>query len=156
MFGWLQKKFTTTQLNEVESFLRSLRGAEQGVIDLVCGAQMYWAAFYAAPQRAKDLYFMENWILEQSFFPVELGSNIRALQKQGTTSSVPGLMVWLHSSRALLTPELRLSGRMLWAELVKASGEAEQLAYEMCGVGGYDPLPFDRTRVPFGLEPLAR
>ena len=158
MLGWLKKKFLATQLQESESFLRSLRGADQGVIDMVSAAQMTWAAFYADPNRSKNLYEMESWINADLTFPVGLGSSIRDLQKQKATSSVPGLMVWLHSARALFEPELRLGGRQIWAELAEATDEAESLAFDMCAASGRASprMAFDRTRIPRGLESLER
>jgi hypothetical protein len=99
---------------------------------------------------------MEGWIDGQIGFPIELGSVIRGLQKQNRTTSVPGLMLWLHTARAFLTPELRFTSRQLWNEVAKASNEANAIAIELCAATGHIPLAFDCRRVPSGMEPLDR
>ncbi len=161
MFKWLEKRFSNTQREEAQRFLDSLRGAEDGVVDMASATAMYWAAYYQA--KGTDLYEMEAWIEDKLLFPMELGSGIKELQKSGSSASAVGLMVWLHSARALMYPELRMLGRDIWSELVKASEEADDMADEMVsaaqsttGVPLILSFKTDRHRVPMGLGPITR
>ena len=152
--SWLEKKFASSQQVEAEQFLTSLRGADNDLLDMIAGAQLYWAAFYS--KKGIDLYEMETWIQSRLMFPSEIAGLIKGLQKQRTTGSVPGLMVWLHSSRALLWPELRLAGRQIWQELSKATDMAERLAVDMCIASHVSIQVCDRRRIPGGLEAIRR
>lgn len=154
IFKWLVSKATDVQQGEASRLLTSLRGADNELIDLVSAQTMYWANFYR--KQGLDLYNMADWILSDTMFPVKVVAIIKDLQKQGSPTSTVGLQIWLHSARALITPELRLVGRELWAELVKAGPEAEVLAHEMSMAGNIPPWFDDRTAVPVGLEPISR
>ncbi len=152
--AFFEKRAIRAMHEEAQNFLRSLQGADIEVLDLVAASQMHWASFYY--DRGKRVYEMEEWIRGEMFFPLEINRAIQSLQKQGTKSAVPGLMVWLHSSRALLYPEQRLDGRLIWLELKKASQSAEMLAFDFCRSTNTPPTQLDRTVVPLGLEPLTR
>lgn len=153
MFKWLDKKFSNTQREEATRFLDSLRGADIGVIDMISAQAIYWANFYYA--EGLDLYDMEGWIMSNMMFPAQLVSNIKTLQRDGSMSNV-GLQVWLHSSRALLYPELRVFGRDIWAELAKATPDARAMADEMHMQTRLLPEYLDPQKVPSGLEKLSR
>jgi len=107
---------------------------------------------------SEQMIFQKDYM----FFPVEVGQMIKAQQKQNTTSSTPGLMVWLFSARALLEPQLRLTGREVWAELARATDLSEALADEMRratimnGALEISDRIFDKDLVPLGLENLER
>lgn len=154
MFGWLEKRMSRTMRDEADRFLVSLKGADQGALDVVAATTLYWASFYAS--KGRDLYAMELWLPKEMLFPTEIVSSIKALQKGGGQSSVPGLMVWLHSARALLYPELRLAGREIWAELEKATPDGQALAEELAAANGKFPIVSSISQIPFGLERLDR
>ena len=152
IFNWLNKKAEQSQQYEADRFLTSLRGADTAVIDSILGTAMFWAAIYKT--KSVDLYGMEEWLPEKPLFPTELGKMIKVQQKQGTNSAATGLMVWLFSARALLYPELRLSGRNIWEQLGRAGLQAERLAMMSCSEMGIQSPWIDIFRVPDGLEKL--
>ncbi|MBA4206872.1 MAG: hypothetical protein C0457_17930 [Polymorphum sp.] len=154
--SWLEKRAIKAQQDEVAAFLLSLKGADAFVIDSVAAATMTYGKYFEG--KGKDVYNMAYWIAEKEFmaFPLEIGYMIRVQQQQKTVSSTPGLMVWLFSARALLEPQLRLSGRELWSELARATDESEELAEDMCEVMNLPSAGLDRYRIPIGLEVLQR
>lgn len=154
MFGWLEKRTSASMRDDADRFLVSLKGADQMALDTVAATAAYWASYYAS--KGRDLYSMESWLLSHKLFPVELVSSIKTLQKSGSASSAPGLMVWLHSARALLYPDLRLGGRNIWSELAKASPDAQGLADELAAATGRFLIVCHVSQVPSGLEPLDR
>ena len=154
IFGWLAKKAEQSQRDEAERFLVSLRGGEIGIINAVHGSAMFWAVF--CERQGSDVYNMEQWILSKPFFPTEIGKLIKAQQKQGTNTAATGLMVWLFSARALLYPELRLSGREIWGQLIRSTIDSELQAEETCRAMGYPIDSVDRTKIPLGLQKLDR
>ena len=150
VFGWLNRKFEKSQRDEVDRFLISTRGADTEVVDLILGYTMFWAAFYA--DLSKELYVLEDWIQEDLMFPVQLGKHIRIQQAARNAPSATGLMVWLYSARALMYPELRLSGRQLWSELSRSTDGSEEFARHLASQAGYSNYRFDRFRIPEGLQ----
>lgn len=154
MFKWVASKAANAQREEASRFLDSIRGADQGVIDMTMATTMYWACFYAG--KNKNLYEMESWIDAEKLFPVELISNIKTLQRNGTPASAVGLHVWVHSARALMHPELRLMGRYIWSELTKANVGCREITYEVCEKAGILPVFTNPLQVPYGLEELSR
>ena len=152
---WLTSKMIRVQQHEAEAFLTSLKGADVAVIDMTLAVTMHWAEFYKA--RNRDLYLMANWIEHDLAFPLELNRSIRDQQKQGAPMAATGLMVWLHSARALCEPQLRLLGRQIWEELASASVESEAIASDLAAASQELGVPvdngvFDYRRVPLGLE----
>lgn len=58
-----------------------------------------------------------------------MGNIIRIYQKENMNQSALGIMVWLHSLRAVVYPEIRQLGREMWVELARGFPYAsEQLA----------------------------
>jgi hypothetical protein len=156
MFGWLKRHVENTVKYETERFTMSLKGADVDVLNMVCGTAMLWATFYKA--KGYDFYEMEDWIgkKEHMMFPTQLVSHIKTLQEQKTFSSVPGVVVWLSSLRALRHPELRIYGRQIWQELQNCTFEAENISIELSAHMGLKNSICNRLRVPTGLEPLSR
>lgn len=62
------------------------------------------------------------------FVPFKLNRLIQQYQRDGAPILAAGVMVWLHSARAILQPELRLTGREMWRELVRGWPHIEDAA----------------------------
>lgn len=127
---------------EMEQFLNSLKGADQLVIDMTAANAFLWATHFKL--RGIDLFTAETWLPQQISFPIQLHKLLRDQQKQQFFSSATGLMVWLHTCRALTYPELRFIGREMWKELSKASDEANDLYIDMI-------IAMDLTRIEYAI-----
>lgn len=121
MFGWLGQKFqhwaADKQRDEMQRFVTSLRGQtaeELGVVVL-----MATIVRLTVEERTLPPTLLEGLSHTEAdlYAPLHIGRLIKDLQKQGSMPQAAGAMVWLHSVRAILTPELRLLGREMWAEL---------------------------------------
>jgi hypothetical protein len=150
VFGWLNRKFEKSQRDEVERFLVSTRGADTEVVDMIHGYTMFWAAFYS--DLSIDLYNLEDYLPNNLLFPAQLVKHIKLQQSENNQPSATGLMVWLYSARALMYPELRLSGRQLWGELSRSTFRADQFVEHLAERTGLLAYRFDRLRVPEGLQ----
>ena len=88
-----------------------------------------------------------------------IGHLIKKAQRKGNFVAAAGLMVWLHSLRALNAAELRDFGRVMWGELRRGFPHIENALQRTDQVFGFprpesDQLPLDSFRfIPFGLEP---
>lgn len=124
MFGWVRKKIgnwaTDSQRDEMQRFVTSLRGQsaeELGMVLLMATIVRQTVGNKTLP--ATLLEGLQGGTDEELFAPLQLNRLIRQLQKQGSLPQAAGAMVWLHSVRAIITPELRLLGRQMWAELAR-------------------------------------
>ena len=150
VFGWLNRKFEKIQRDEVDRFIISTRGADTEVVDMIHGYTMFWAAFYS--DLSINLYSLDDYLPSNLLFPVQLTKHIKLQQSENNQPSATGLMVWLYSARALMYPELRLSGRHLWGELKRSTFGADQFARHLAAQTGFLTYKFDRSRVPEGLQ----
>ena len=157
MFGWLKRKFDGTQ--DLERFVTSLRGAsadELGPLVAVATAvritmrnagHLPDAALDATGDLPPD---------QQIEAQLKMTSLVRQLQKLGQPSDAAGAMVWMHSMRAGATPELRLLGRQMWAELSRGFAHAPEAIENIVALSP-NPVPPELSReyrfIPPGLEP---
>ncbi|MCM5556720.1 hypothetical protein [Pleomorphomonas sp. JP5] len=148
--SWFDKRASAVMSGEAQRFLISIQGADQSVLDLTMAQTLLYAAVLKS--KGRDLYLMDHWIHSEAHFPTEIAGTIRMMQKDGRPEMAVGAMTWLHSSRALLYPEIRLYGRQIWTELAKATDEAEHLAEIMAANAGVAHYLEDREYVPDGLE----
>lgn len=89
---------------------------------------------------------------------VTLASAVTQFQKMGQPSDACGVMIWLHSVRALNSPELRGLGRDLWGELLRGFPFVDEPLRDMKKLIGYRlPTNLDHQLmfVPRGLEPFS-
>lgn len=56
-------------------------------------------------------------VLQDPYIAVKLARLIQQYQKAGNYPEALGLMVWLHSIRAMIEPDLRDRGRAIWRQL---------------------------------------
>jgi hypothetical protein len=125
-----------------------LKGANSDVIDAITATTMYWAVFYR--DKGLDLYSVVAWISQRPMMALEINQAIKANQKAGNKSSVPGLMVWLHTVRAAEVPEIRHHARLIWNELGRATSAADFMALEMLhAVEKIGPVDYERVPIDF-------
>lgn len=146
--GWA----TNTQAKELEKFvsnLRALDGAEVGMI-------------VALATRQRHILAVEyGWFLLDPFVTLQrdpgaaitLNALIRAAQRRGQEPLAAGMMVWLHSLRAMQSPELRQGGRDLWRQLQRGFPYCDQAQDEFYAVSGEVMNLHDHDQIPIGLTP---
>lgn len=100
--------------------------------------------------------------VEDAFAVVPIGRQIKKAQRKGNFVAAAGLMVWLHSLRALNAAELRDLSRVMWDELRRGFPHVEnalQRADDMFGIplSESDELSLDCfTFIPNGLNQRAQ
>ncbi|MCR9128116.1 MAG: hypothetical protein NXI12_01195 [Alphaproteobacteria bacterium] len=84
-----------------------------------------------------------------------LSRQIVDLQKQGRQVAAPGLMVWVHSLRAVQVAEIRYLGREMWGHLSRGFPFAHEAAFDFLQQTGVRMRLENHDIFPEGLAPLA-
>ena len=133
MFGigkWVHNKVVDSQMAEATRYLETLKGAGQGEIDMFASMVMLWRSFYL--KRGIDFENIIHLASTDPHFNLGLVKTIKELQKSGALSSAAGLMLWLHTARSALFPELRYTAKRMWEQLERCGPEGYELAKELC------------------------
>jgi hypothetical protein len=149
MFGnWKQEKATTTLIDEAQALSDKLASAKPHVLDSHAAAAQFWAASHLS--HGQNLHEMANWKPEAvARFAKTTETTIAALRKRREYDSSDGLAVWLHTARAVTEPRIAPAVRDIWAQLSKASTNADAMAEDMLQDAG---LPTDCSRsIPNGF-----
>jgi len=111
MFGWIKKKIldasTDSIRNDILRFIESLKGADPDEITtmLVFATvlRLHLTEAGRIPPAALDLSIFrdQNIALECDMCPLTLGNFIKEFQRMNQPSDALGVMIWLHSVRAL-------------------------------------------------------
>ncbi len=157
--GWLSgkiqnwsKRIIRREMDEFVGRLRALDASELGMI-VAC----------AADQRHRlERFFPINLLAPSATIvsvpeaPVELRKLIAAAQHRGDFVAAAGLMVWLHTLRAMLDIDLRQGGRDMWRELARGFPHCEDAAHGVFDLTGmiYEIAGYDLF--PDGLSPTPR
>ena len=162
MFGWLkakaQKKINDSMRDDLSRFLLSLQGStsEELATLLVIATTIRLKLLQAGTisESALDLSQYKG-TFEEDMAALKINRLISGFQKAGQPSDAAGAMVWLHSVRALQTPELRLLGRQMWKELTRGLAHLDETAFELSMISPNipDDVALEATFVPVGLEP---
>jgi hypothetical protein len=151
MFGWLKRQVQVAVANsfdqDIDRFIRGLKGAGDSEVGAVVACAAHWR---------NTLEAQFGWNLDHPGLvaavqdvgaAMKLNRMIREVQKREPAMAV-GLMVWLHSVRASQTPEIRLRGREMWAELERGipHSYSDAEGYELVGgvrlnIDGVDRIP---------------
>tara|TARA_R110000851_G_scaffold218100_1_gene371029 strand:- start:132 stop:629 length:498 start_codon:yes stop_codon:yes gene_type:complete len=163
MFGWLksrvQKKSVDAMRDDLERFARSLEGASsQEAADVLMMATLVRLQLEKSGQlQPSDLSLMSsNGSMEADLLPLKINRFISDLQKQGKKELAAGAMVWLHTARVVVNPELRLLGRAMWRELQRGLPAIDP-SHIQDGIRlGHLPDDIENQLgfIPKGLEPI--
>jgi len=155
MFGWLKRKaqlkIISTMEQDINRFIMGLKGASPPEVGMVVVFANHW-------RNVLERQF--NWNLDHPDLvaatdivaALRLNRMIREVQKKDAAKAA-GLMVWLHTIRASETPEIRLLGREMWAQLSRGIPHTEQAADGVFQVFGVFMDTTGIDRVPENLRP---
>src|SRR5688572_7736744 len=121
---WLQNRINRwsleSQTEEFQRFNLSLKGqsrAELGFLVAMATVVRLDLQSRGVPLDRAIGVGMPLSLEHQASMPVMLNRLIKEFQSSDNMAQAAGAMVWLFTTRALLTPELRFMGRQMWLEL---------------------------------------
>lgn len=133
MFGigkWIDKKFSDSQMSEATRYLEVLKGAGQEEIDIFAASVMFWRAHFLS--KGLDFSGIIQLVAADPTINILIGRVIKSLQSEGALSSAAGLMLWLHTARSAMRPELRYTAKRMWEQLERCKKGGYSLAEELC------------------------
>jgi hypothetical protein len=90
---------------------------------------------------------------QQAMVQLAVAKAIRRYQAEKRYEEATGAMVWLHSLRALSTPEVRRLGREMWRQLHRGQLHALKVLQEL-GVPSLSDVTLECSRIPNDLDPI--
>ena len=156
--NWFKRKIQRAAVKEaredLESFIFSLKGVSDEELGMVvAGAtviRLQLGRTGSLPEYALALPSPDD---DTATIQYHLGRLVRELQKTNETAKAAGVMVWLHSMRALTYPEVRILGRQMWKELQRGIPYAPEALEDFAAVtdwavpkeahSSYDFIPQD-------------
>lgn len=166
MFGWAKKKLEVASANamreDMSRFIAGLRGADNweiaSMLVVANALRLNLIKMGKIPEAALDFSISrdDETQMKCDLCSVALASAVNQFQKMGQPSDAFGAMVWLHSVRALNTPEIRSLGREMWGELIRGFPFVDEPLEEMKRLVGNrlaEDLQYELMFIPRGLEP---
>jgi hypothetical protein len=146
----IDKWAVKTQANEMSDFVSKLESMDGEDIGFVLAMAAHYRNGLSSGQE------LMNPIAFAAINPtaaLQLNRAIRDLQKHGRQSEAAGVMIWLHTTRAASSLELRGLGRKMWRELERGFshvGKGAAIFFNMTGI----ILDVENAnRFPEGLTP---
>lgn len=145
---WKQEKATAALVEEAQALAEKLATAKPHHVESYAAAARFWAAFYLS--EGKDLYQLFHWKADAvSKFAATAQARVAALRKKREYDSSDGLVIWLHTARAVTETRVAPAVRDIWQHLMDAGPNADSMAQELIQDAG---LPADRgRRIPTGF-----
>jgi hypothetical protein len=134
VFGWLKRRAELASLRaateDMERFLAGLQGGTSeemgGVVATATLIRLYLREEGILPDELLGIGLHPTPDQEIAVI-VKLPRYIQLLQQKDQLADAAGVMVWLHTVRAIvLYPELRNKGREIWRELARGFSHAPQ------------------------------
>ncbi|WP_395077506.1 hypothetical protein [Hyphococcus sp.] len=152
MFEKLFNKWASRQQEkEIKNFLTGLASADGSELGLVVASASDWRHNFLA--LGIDLRYPAICLAKDPTITFQITRTIQDLQKSGQQHKCVGLMVWVHSLRAMSRPELRKYGREIWRELSRGFPHTVESAYGAGEILGMDFQTLGHDEFPDGLTP---
>jgi hypothetical protein len=154
--NWIKRKIQLAGIKgareDLERFVESLRGQS----DKEVGAIVAMAAVVRVALRQSGV--LPDELLQVSADPEQVMAQIAVAkavlryQSEKRYEEATGALVWLHSLRALSTPEIRRLGREMWRQLGRGQLHALTVLQDM-GIPSLSDVTAECSRVPNNLDP---
>jgi hypothetical protein len=144
---WLRSRFdlraAAASAKDLERFVASLRGQSEAQIALLV------AVAAAIRVRLRDAGHLPDDVFrvnagseyEQATVQRRLGRLVHKYQNGSEYVDAAGAMVWIHTLRALDTPELHVLGRQMWQQLERGFPHAADAVAKVEALTGRPPPP---------------
>lgn len=161
MFGWLKgEKIEPTAVveREIKAYIARCEGcSNEEMANLLLRSDMRWKQMQShsiVSQKAFDIFSIEGDKLRR-VSEKNIEQIIKAFQRKNDFEGAAGCIVWIMSLRALLYPENRILGKLMWAHFMRSMHIAFEMIQEQENIDG-DPFFIieDPSRVLFVPEVL--
>ena len=152
---WKIEKAKSALIDEAQGLSDKLAQAKPHIVDSHAAAARFWAAFYLAA--GQDLQKVIDWPpATVARFCTTAQTKIANLRKQREYDSSNGLVIWLHTARAVTEPRIAPAVREIWQLLLAAGPNVDAMTQDLLQDAG---LSFDQNlHIPkgFSLEDAGR
>ncbi len=153
--GWIANKFNAwasrKQEEELQHFLKMLKGMDGPELGLVVAGVTHMR--HALEHEGHDVMEPVLYASRNPAFAVFLVRLVQQCQKQGRPHDAAALMVWLHTMRGAIRPELRGAARDMWREQERGFPHIEESATALRSIHGQPLNTASATEFPAGFTP---
>lgn len=160
--AWIRKWQAKKAEEDIRVFLNYLKGGDEEEIASVVAiatVMRYEVNNFNVPLDKllkNGLLATSGEIAEIQYF---LSQTLQEMQSIDQPLFATGLMVWLHSVRALQYPEIRIFAREMWGELGRGFNGAENfllVSKELLPISVSKISEYEFSFIPVGLEPFVK
>lgn len=94
------------------------------------------------------------YVTQNPRFAIFLSGIVAALKKKGNVQETIALMIWLHTTRASLRPELHDLALIMWGELIRGFPFVEESVFRISLLYGYKIDTHGSSQFPLGFAPI--
>lgn len=147
--NWKQEKATATLVEEAQALSDKLASAKPHFVVSYAAAAHFWDVSYLAT--GVDLHALIDWKpAAVARFASATQTKINAMRKAREYASSDGLIIWLHTARAVKEPRIAPAVRDIWRQVSEAGSNADAMAKDLLQEAGLDTDL--ARRVPKGFE----
>ena len=146
---WKQEKATASLIDEAQAVADKLAEAKPHIVESYAAAAQFWAASYLVA--GQNLHELSLWTpATVARFITTAQTKIAVLRKKREYDSSDGLVIWLHTARAVTEPRIAPAVREIWHHVMAAGQNADAMAHDLLQDAG---LPVDQMRrIPTGFS----
>lgn len=151
--NWIRRASVDQQRKEIALFIEKLRGLDGEELALPLAMTTHFR--HELEEQGHNPMDMVGYVALRPEFSVELSRTAAALQKSGNNVAAVGPIVWCHTARAAISPELRPLAREMWCHLarglpyvVKSCINVRQVSGIYLDIGGVEEFPIGFTPEP--------
>lgn len=154
--GWLARTIASwggaAQKREIRDFVTKLAALDSDEVAMMVVAAAEWRNRIKDTEGI-DLKLPAVAIIQQPSLTYSFSRTVQNLQSTGHFAAAAGLIVWVHSLRAITDPLLRPDGRAMWRELARGFPHVLTAADHIEKTTGKVLEIDDWQAVPEGLGP---
>ena len=149
--AWKQEKATMSLVDEAQALCDKLATAKPHFVESYAAAAQFWAATYFAD--GQNLHELTLWKPAAiARFVTMTQTRIAALRKKRDYDSSDGLVIWLHTARAVIEPRIAPAVREIWQHILNAGPNADAMAQDQMQDAGLAVLMGRKAPLGFGVD----
>lgn len=152
--GWLSRKLMSwgakSQKSEIADLVQRLAGLDSSEVSMMVVAAAEWRNRLAESE-GLDLLQPGAVLVQHPKLTFILSRTVQKLQGSCDFAAAAGLIIWVHSLRAMTDPLLRADGRAMWRELERGFPHVLQTTAELEAITGRSMKIEGWQAVPNGL-----
>lgn len=153
--GWFKSKVDKfverAFIEEITGFVQCLRGMDAAELGYIVALSTHLRQIMQC--NGHQIMNPIVYVNRNPEIIIRISTAIKEAQEQGQFQKAAGLMVWLHTTRASIRPEIRVIARDMWCQLARGFPHVHTAAAYMKFSKGMELNTEGSNEFPFGFAP---